>query len=121
VKFILFTWVTPEGDARWNALTGEERAADIDRHRAWFGRFGASITAGEELGDRRSFRVVRRSRDGWPLATDGPFAETKEWIGGFIVVDVADRAEAEAMAAEWPGLGYPGHAVEIVPTGETTP
>ena len=121
MKFILFTWVSPEGDARWNAMTREARAADIDRHREWFARYGAAITAGEELGDRRSFRVVRRSRDGRPLATDGPFAETKEWVGGFIVVDVADRAAAEAMAAEWPGLDYPGHAVEVVPTGETVP
>jgi len=121
MKFILFTWITPEGEARWNAMSREARAADVDRHRAWFARHGASITAGEELGDRHAFRVVRRGDDGRPLVTDGPFAETKEWVGGFIVVDVPDREAAEAMAAEWPGLDNAGHAVEVVPTGETTP
>jgi hypothetical protein len=102
-------------------MTAEERAADIDRHRAWFGRHAASVTGGEELGERHQTRVVRRRTDGQPLVTDGPFAETKEWIGGFIVVDVPDRAAAEAMAADWPGLDYPGHVVEVVPTGETVP
>jgi hypothetical protein len=37
-----------------------------------------------------------------------------------IVVDVPDAATAEAMA-EWSGLDSPGHAVEVMPTGETTP
>jgi hypothetical protein len=91
VKFILFTWVSPEGETRWNAMSREARAANVERHREWFARHGASISAGEELGDRRRFRVVRRSRDGRPMVTDGPFAETKEWVGGFIVVDVPDR------------------------------
>jgi hypothetical protein len=38
-----------------------------------------------------------------------------------IVADVPDAATAEAMAAEWPGLDYPGHAVEVMPAGPTTP
>ena len=38
-----------------------------------------------------------------------------------IVVDFPDAATAQAMAAEWPGLDYPGHAVEVMPTGQTTP
>jgi hypothetical protein len=37
-----------------------------------------------------------------------------------IVVNVPDAATAEAMAA-WPGLDSPGHAVEVMPAGETTP
>ena len=38
-----------------------------------------------------------------------------------IVVDVPDAATAEAMAAEWPRLDYPGHAVDAMPAGQTTP
>jgi hypothetical protein len=37
-----------------------------------------------------------------------------------IVVDVPDAATAEAMAA-WPDLDYPGHAVDAMPAGQTTP
>jgi len=45
---------------------------------------------------------------GTPLITDGPFAETKEHLGGFAVVDVADEQEARlwagkiALACGWP-------------------
>jgi hypothetical protein len=38
-----------------------------------------------------------------------------------IVVDVPGAATAEAMAAEWPGLHYPGHAVDVMPAGHTAP
>jgi hypothetical protein len=47
-------------------------------------------------------------RSGSPVFTDGPFAETKEHLGGFAVVDVADDAEARywagriAVAVGWP-------------------
>ena len=47
--------------------------------------------------------------------TDGPFVETKEILGGFIVLDVADMEEALAIAAEWPSLDLPGGAVTVQP------
>jgi hypothetical protein len=40
-----------------------------------------------------------RVRDGKPLVTDGPFAETREYLGGFMLIDVKDRDEAIAIAA----------------------
>jgi hypothetical protein len=43
-----------------------------------------------------------RVRDGKPLITDGPFAETKEQIGGFFLIDAADIGEAIKIAAQWP-------------------
>ena len=118
MKQILFTWVTPEGSAAWEAMSTEDRQAYIGRHHEWFARYAAAIEGGEELGPRSTNRVVRRGRKASKV-TDGPFAETKEWIGGFIVIEVPDRATAEAMAADWPGLELPGHAVEIASTGMT--
>ena len=44
-----------------------------------------------------------RVRDGQTVTTDGPFAETKEILGGFYVVDVADLDEALGYAAMIPG------------------
>lgn len=41
-------------------------------------------------------------RSGKLLLTDGPFAETKEQLGGFFLIDVADREEALRIAAGWP-------------------
>jgi hypothetical protein len=44
-----------------------------------------------------------RVRDGKQLVTDGPFAETREILGGFYLIDVASREQAIAIAARHPG------------------
>ncbi len=43
-----------------------------------------------------------RVRDGELVVTDGPFAETKEQIGGFFLIEAGDRDEALRIAAAWP-------------------
>ncbi len=43
-----------------------------------------------------------RTRNGKVLKTDGPFAETKEWIAGFVVIECANRDEAIEVAAKHP-------------------
>ena len=60
-----------------------------------------------------------RVRGGKRLVTDGPFAESKELVGGYFVLEVRDRAEALAIAARWPSarLG----AIEVRPIEETLP
>ena len=50
---------------------------------------------------------------------DGPLIETKELLGGFIVLDVPDEATALEIAAAWPGLAWPGDAVEVRPVGDS--
>jgi hypothetical protein len=47
-----------------------------------------------------------RVRDGETLVTDGPFAETKEQLGGFYMVEAADADDAIALAARIPGAKY---------------
>ena len=57
-----------------------------------------------------------RVRFGKRTVTDGPFAETKEQIGGFFLVEAGDMGEAIQIAAEWPSarLG----AIEVRPVEE---
>jgi len=57
-----------------------------------------------------------RVRDGKRLVVDGPFAETKEQLGGFFLIDVKDRDEAIDVAARWPSarLG----SIEVRPIEE---
>jgi hypothetical protein len=43
-----------------------------------------------------------RVRNGSLSVTDGPFAETREQIGGFFLIEAADRDEAIRIAAKWP-------------------
>jgi hypothetical protein len=54
-----------------------------------------------------------RVRDGETLLSDGPFAETKENLGGYYLVDVPDLDAALAWAAKIPNVGY--GAVEVRP------
>jgi hypothetical protein len=95
------------------ALSREELRAIVDEHLA----YGAMLrergvyVAGEALQDLESWAVVRPGTE--PLVTDGPFAETKEAIGGFYVVDCASREEALELAAKVPRS--PNVAVEVIP------
>jgi hypothetical protein len=68
---------------------------------------GRSVT-GEPLGPSREAIIVSGRRSS---ATDGPFLETKEQIGGFYVVDCVDRDDAIAVARAIPAR--PGLQVEI--------
>ncbi|MEH2176522.1 YciI family protein [Nostoc sp.] len=57
-----------------------------------------------------------RVRDGKPLITDGPFAETREQLGGFFLINAEDLDEAIAIAARIPGAHV--GTVEIRPVIE---
>jgi hypothetical protein len=80
--------------------------------------FGAHIqergayVSGEAL-DSTSTATTVRVRDGKTLATDGPFAETKEALGGFYIVEATDLDAAIAYAAMIPGAQ--DGAVEVRP------
>ncbi len=60
------------------------------------------MQAGEALQPFTTATTVR-VRDGETLVTDGPFAETKEQLGGFYIVDCKDLDEASEIAAKIPG------------------
>jgi hypothetical protein len=53
-------------------------------------------------------------RDGKPLISDGPFAETREWLAGYYMVECAERAEAEELAARVPSCAA-GGKIEVRP------
>jgi hypothetical protein len=53
-----------------------------------------------------------RSNGGKPTVIDGPFAETKEQVGGFHLIDAADRDEAVSIASRIPTLRV-GGTVEV--------
>ena len=65
------------------------------------------------VSDDRSVRVQRRDRKTQLL--DGPFAEAKEMIGGFFLLDCATREEALAIAEQCPAAGWA--TVEVRETG----
>ena len=116
MRYVLMTYSGPDHVVAWERSTAAEKQLEIDRVLAWFREHGTAgrIVGGEELGWPQAARTVRRSG-----ISDGPFVETKEMLGGFIVLEVPDEAMALEVAAGWPGLDWPGDAVEVRPVGDT--
>jgi hypothetical protein len=73
------------------------------------------LRAGEALHPSGAATTVR-VRDGRTLTTDGPFAETKEVLGGLYLVDATDLDEAIELAARIPGARH--GSVEVRPVWE---
>jgi hypothetical protein len=114
MRTLMLIFNTPEARAEWQTLTADEQEADTQLHRDWFGRHRTSVTGGEELGSPEAGRILRR-KSGRVIVTDGPFAETRESLGGFVILDTADMAAAEGIAAEWPGIDRWDARVELRP------
>ncbi|MGE5690307.1 MAG: YciI family protein [Pseudomonadota bacterium] len=107
--------------ARWRAMSPEEaaaaREASLPHWLALFERMDArqQRVSGLELEDPSEARTVR-VLDGETVVTDGPYAETKELVGGLLVVDCADLDEAIELAASVPLVSR--GSVEIRPVVE---
>jgi hypothetical protein len=71
------------------------------------------LLAGAKL-DASASAVTVRKKNGKPVITDGPFAETKEQLGGYHVIECKDRDEAIAIAKRFPTLAV-GTSMEVRP------
>jgi len=69
------------------------------------------LVSGESLADLVTATTVRVGADGARTVTDGPFAETREVLGGFYVIDVPDLDAALDWAARCPGARGSGSIV----------
>ena len=93
--------------AAWEQLTPEAaaaaRAEEVPKWEALFNELGPSgaLGSGFELDSPATAKTVR-VRDGETLVTDGPFAETKEQIGGLMEINAEDLDAAIAIAARIP-------------------
>jgi hypothetical protein len=72
---------------------------------------------GEELDEPRTVKSLRPGRQDEGLAvTDGPFVETKEILGGFVILEAEDIDQAVAIASDWPSLlTMPNATVQVQP------
>jgi hypothetical protein len=92
---------------------GEAMNKVVAGHMALSQSLGAKRLAGAGLRNTVSATTVRTSPDGTKMLHDGPFAETKEQLGGFYMIDAEDLDEAIAIAKTIPI--YREGAVEIRP------
>src|SRR5213595_4170705 len=99
------------------SLSPEEMQRVSEKWMAWFRRQTeqGKAVAGNPL-EREGKIVSGKDR----IVSDGPFAESKEAIGGYFLLDVASLDEAAAIAQECPGLPY-GVRIEVRPVAGECP
>ena len=98
-------------------LSPEEIQKMVTQWYAWFERLmqEGKCTAGHPL-EREGKIVSGKNR----VVSDGPFAESKETIGGYFLLNVGTMDEAVAIAQQCPGLAY-GIRVEVRPVAGECP
>ena len=100
-----------QDEKRLDEFTDAERADLLAEHGAFQAKHGAKILHGAALQRSATARTIAVG-DGSLDVTDGPYAEVKEALGGFYLVEAADLDEAIALAAEVPA---PHGGVEVRP------
>lgn len=106
MQFLLLIY---ENEKRFE--TGYDEA-EFGEYHAFGQKYAASIKGGNALQGTPTGKTVR-VRDGKTLTTDGPFAETKEQLGGYYLVEANSIDEAAKMAAEIPGARF--GSIEVRP------
>jgi hypothetical protein len=115
-KYLVLIW----GDEQtWEAATQEWYDENSKEHEAFNEAAGAAVIGGGELtASPKAVSIRTRSAEG-QLISDGPYAETKEVIGGYYLLEAADLDEATRLAALIPEASAPTSGVEIRPIKES--
>ena len=85
---------------------------EMKEYAAFGQEFQKAIVGGKALQPTKTATTLRL-REGKRLVTDGPFAETKEHLSGFYLVEAKDAAEAQRIAAKIPAAKY--GSIEVRP------
>jgi hypothetical protein len=92
-----------DDEQTWANMSQEESQAIMGDYFGYSEEvFGAGVAKAGDALQPTSAATTVRVRDGQTIATDGPFAETKEQLGGYYLIDVPDLDEAIKWAAKIP-------------------
>jgi hypothetical protein len=111
MKFMLMM-NAPRGNRDWGVVNWPP--ADLKAHIDFMKRFNKELTdsgelvAAEGLAAPGQARVVRAGKGGKPEVTDGPFAEAKEFLAGYWIVDCESPQRAYEIAARASAAPGPG-------------
>ena len=102
-------------ETQWAKLPDAERGRIMGEYGKLIYELKTSgrLLAGARL-DQSATAVTVREKNGKPFITDGPFAETKEQLGGYHLIECKDRDEAVSIALRIPTLAA-GGAIEVRP------
>ena len=100
MQYLLLIYGT---ESAWNKLPSSEREKTLQEYNTFTNSIAQSghLRGGNELDVTKTAKTVR-VRDGKQLVSDGPFAETKEQLGGYYLVEAKDQDEAIAIGARIP-------------------
>ena len=101
-----------EQEQRFMSLDQAAFGREVGEYRAFGAQHASAIKGSHALQPTNAAKTVR-VRDGKPLMTDGPFAETKEQLGGYFLVEANSIDEAAQIAAGIPGARF--GCVEVRP------
>lgn len=103
-------------EVRWSAMSADQMRAHDAAHVAFGEAAGKRIINSEELESPSRARTVRRRHAARSAAaTDGPFMETKEILGGYYLLEADNLGEVEALVALLPEVQADHSGVEIRP------
>jgi hypothetical protein len=111
MKFMLMMHA-PRGDGDWGVASWDPK--DVKAMVGFMARLNQDLerdgvlAAAEGLAGPGEARIVRAGKGGQPEVTDGPFAETKEFLAGYWIVDVESPEDAYAIAARASTAPGPG-------------
>lgn len=98
MKFMVLVYGQEEVEAK---MSQDEWQALLAEHNAFGTKYGEKVLAGDALEPTHTAKTIRQA-SGTVTVMDGPFAETKEQLGGFYIIEAADINEAVAMARDLP-------------------
>lgn len=92
-------------DKKWEAMSETEQKALLEEAFAYDDvlRKAGHVVGGEALEPSRNTTTLRLKK-GKVVVTDGPFAETREQVGGLVILEARDRKEAIELISKHPGL-----------------
>jgi len=103
-------------EQRWDAMSADEMRAHDAAHVEFSKAAGKKIISGEELESPSKARTLRRRHSArTAAATDGPFVETKEILGGYYLLEAENLDEVETLVALLPEVQADHSGVEIRP------
>ena len=104
---------------RWAAEESAEELTALAEHQAFEAEMRAEnrMLGGEAL-HRVATATTVRATNGTVAATDGPFAETREQLGGYYVLECRDHAHAVELASRMPGVRRGTSTIEVRPIRE---
>jgi hypothetical protein len=111
MQYLLMIYRNEAEQSKMDALAGKKMMEEYAAFTQSIIQSG-NFKAGDRLQDAATATTVR-VRDGKTLTTDGPFAETREQLGGYYLIEAKDLDAALAIAARIPGARF--GSIEVRP------